>query len=202
MFTGIIQEIGSIEALDVKPSLLSYAVKCSLPFLEGIIEGASVSVDGVCQTVVKKDKDLLFFDAIEETLRCTTLSAFKLHQKVNIERSAKLGDEIGGHLLSGHIFGKGQLASIQDNSYTFLVPLTWIKYFLHKGFIAIDGMSLTLGEIDKIQGLFSVHLIPETLKRTTIGQKKVGDFFNIEIDARTQAIVDTVEAILKDSYLR
>lgn len=191
MFTGIIREIGTITQLMKKGEMLAYAVKLST---QGLETGASVSIDGICQTVVKIDQEGVWFDAIDETLKRTTLGERRVGDRVNIERSAKIGDEIGGHLLSGHISETATLTTIERNVYTFSIPST--KYLFSKGFIAIDGMSLTL--VDVTENSFTVHLIPETLKRTTLGQKGVGDRVNIEFDALTQAAVETVERIAKN----
>jgi riboflavin synthase len=191
MFTGIISAIGAVVDLKVKEGLLHYAV--AFPF-EKIELGASVSIDGVCQTVVRIDQDRVWFDAIEETLKRTTLDTLAVGRKVNIERAAKMGDEIGGHLLSGHIYCTAKLVRIRDNIYTFSMTSNGAKYLFSKGYIAIDGISLTL--VDVWEEGFTVHLIPETLNRTLLGKKKLGDRVNIEIDALTQAAVDTVEKII------
>lgn len=188
MFTGIIRAIGEVAELKKKEGLLQYAVSFPHKDLEC---GASVSIDGVCQTVVKIENGQVWFDAIDETLKRTTFDSLHIGQKVNIERSAKIGDEIGGHLLSGHIYGTALLSHIEGNIYTFTLPPDWMKYLFSKGYIAIDGISLTLVDVEK--GKFTVHLIPETLQRTTLGTKRPGDRVNIEFDALTQAAVETVE---------
>lgn len=191
MFTGIIQTIGTVVEVHKEGNRLHYAL--SFPF-EGLKIGASVSIDGVCQTVVKIEGASVFFDAIDETLARTTLDTLSVGKRVNIERAAKIGDEIGGHLLSGHIFGTVTLENIEQNVYTFTCPPEWMKYLFEKGFIALDGASLTLVEV--AEGHFTVHLIPETLKRTTLGAKKVGERVNVEFDALTQAAVETVERLI------
>ena len=128
----------------------------------------------------------------------TTLNSLTVNQLVNIERAARFGDEIGGHLLSGHIFGKGSIAQIDQGHWKIDCPQEWLKYILEKGFIAIDGVSLTIGRVD-LEGFF-IHLIPETLKTTTFSSKKIGDEVNIELDHQTQAIVDTVERLINQRY--
>ncbi|MCC5832706.1 MAG: riboflavin synthase subunit alpha [Chlamydiales bacterium] len=192
MFTGIIRAIGEVVEFKKQEGLLQYAV--SFPY-EKLECGASVSIDGVCQTVVNIENGRVWFDAIDETLKRTTLDTLHVGRKVNIERAAKFGDEIGGHLLSGHIYGTAKLSNIESNIYTFTLPREWMKYLFSKGYIAIDGISLTLVDVE--EGKFTVHLIPETLQRTTLGTKRLGDRVNIEFDALTQAAVETVEAILK-----
>jgi riboflavin synthase len=138
---------------------------------------------------------------IAETLERTTLKNLAPGQIVNIERSAKIGDEIGGHILSGHIFATAEITQItplgeEQKILTFKAPKILGKYLFPKGYIALNGVSLTLVETD-IEGGFTVHLIPETLRATTFGQSHVGDLVNVEIDSQTQAIVHTVENFLR-----
>lgn len=199
MFTGIVRAVAPIAASESKDHLLRYAVDFPTPFLKGLENGASVSIDGVCQTVVKIEKNWVWFEAIDETLLRTTLGKLKPGTLVNLERSARLGDEIGGHLLSGHVFGMVTLIDIEKNIYTLKCPPEWTKYLFPKGYVALDGMSLTLVLVNRKEGLFTVHLIPETLKQTTLGKKRVGDQINLEFDAMTQAVVDTTERILKSN---
>jgi len=193
MFTGIVQAVASITAIEKKESLLRYAVLFPLHLLADLERGASVSIDGVCQTVVDIQEAQVWFEAIGETLNCTTISHLQIDSKVNLERAAKIGSEIGGHLLSGHIFGQGHIIGIKDNIYSLECSAAWMKYLFSKGFIAVDGISLTLVDVDRHQKCFSVHLIPETLKRTTFGQKKVGSPVNLEFDSVIQAAVETIE---------
>ena len=168
--------------------------------VRGLVHGASVAIDGACLTVTAIDAAHVSFDLMGETLAKTTLGTLKEGNHVNIERSASLGDEIGGHLLSGHIMGTAEIIAIDnsDNNHmvTFRVPQEWMKYIFSKGFIALDGASLTLVDVDKTAGTFTVWLIPETLHITTFGFKKGGDRVNVEIDSRTQTIVDTVAALM------
>lgn len=196
MFTGIVRGIGLIVQTEIKNSILRYAVLFPSELLSGLTRGASVSVDGICQTVVMIDQDQIWFEAIGETLERTTLKEMSKGKSVNLERAAHFGDEIGGHLLSGHIFGTASIISIDHNIYSLLGSAEWMKYLFSKGYIAIDGISLTLVDVDTINKKFTVHLIPETLAHTTLGQKKPGDFVNIEIDSLTQAAVDTVSRLL------
>ncbi|WP_312464295.1 riboflavin synthase subunit alpha, partial [Pantoea endophytica] len=129
----------------------------------------------------------------------TNLGELQVGDVVNIERAAKFSDEIGGHLMSGHIMTTAEICKIiqSENNREIWFKLqdaTQIKYILHKGFVGIDGISLTVGDVTKSK--FCVHLIPETLERTTLGAKKFGHKVNIEIDPHTQAIVETVERVL------
>lgn len=199
MFTGIVTGLGKIAELHPSPGFLRYAVAMDATHLANLQRGASISISGICQTVVDANDRMVWFDAIDETLKKTTLGSLKVGSDVNIERSARIGDEIGGHLLSGHIYGTAEIASIvrEGNNCVvqFKCPPEWTKYLLPKGYIALDGASLTLVDVDKKNGLFTVHLIPETLQRTTFGSKQNGERVNLELDSQTQTIVDTIERI-------
>lgn len=156
----------------------------------------SVAINGTCLTVTRQEGHRLYFDAMQETLRLTTLGDLKPGDETNFERAARIGDEIGGHLLSGHIHTTATIVDIlrPENNVTlwFELPETWAKYiFPPKGYIAINGASLTIGEVEGNR--FNVHLIPETLRATTFGKAtKGGQKVNIEIDSQTQTIVDTL----------
>lgn len=197
MFTGIIRAVCSVATTKHSPNFLQYALEFPPSFLEGLEKGASVSIDGVCQTVVSIENGKVRFDAIDETLKKTTIRNLREGMAVNIERSARFGDEIGGHILSGHIYGTVSIDSIHkyENNHivTFACNPEWMKYLFPKGFVALNGASLTVVDVMRERGLFTVHLIPETLVRTTFGQKQQGDLINIEFDTNTQAIVDTLE---------
>jgi riboflavin synthase len=150
-------------------------------------------------TVTAIEGNRVSFDLIKETLRLTNLGDLKLGSVVNIERAAKFSDEIGGHIMSGHIICTAEISKIftsENNRQIWfkIADAALMKYVLHKGFIGIDGISLTIGEV--VKKSFCVHLIPETLERTTLGKKRLGDKVNIEIDPQTQAVVDTVERVL------
>ena len=141
------------------------------------------------------------FDAIEETLDRTTLGELNQGHMVNVERSLRMGDELGGHILSGHVMTTAKIIGRieRGEGLDLLVenPIQARPYILEKGFIAIDGMSLTIGEVSDES--FALHIIPETLRITTIGGKGVSDNVNIEIDSRTQAVVETVMRNMGDS---
>ncbi len=167
--------------------------------LQGLNAGASVSLDGVCMTVVRTRDNRIIFEAMLETLERTTLGQLAVGHRVNIERSAKMGDEIGGHEVSGHVHGKAMVVRVDRpaNNHVIYVrpPATHFKYIFEKGFVAIDGISLTVVDVDRSQGVFSIHLIPETLRRTTLRGKKAGDFVNIEIEQKTKALVDSGSSV-------
>jgi len=198
MFTGIVQGTGTILSVVEKQSVHTLTIQ--IPNTEHLAIGASVAVDGACLTAVRIDGLNVDFDVIPETLERTTLGSLQADSSVNIERSLKFGDEIGGHLLSGHIMATGLLHSKEQNGegmdFQILVPSDLRKYVMEKGYIAVDGISLTIGSVNN--GVFSLNIIPETLRLTTLGEKMVGDAVNLEIDSTTQAIVSTVERVLEE----
>jgi riboflavin synthase len=199
MFTGITRGTFPITRVERMPGRMSFAVALPPHLLSGLELGASVSIDGVCQTVVAIQEQDVSFDAIDETLRLTTLDQLNVGARVAVERSFRVGDEIGGHEVSGHVIGTGKVIEVRrDNGAHDLrieVPSDWLKYIMPKGFIAVDGSSLTVGAIHD-SGWFEVHLIPETMRLTNLGHKVAGSRVNIELDARTVAIVHTVERVL------
>lgn len=198
MFTGIIQGTAEIIAIDEKTNFRTHTVRLPSGSTKGLEPGASVAHNGCCLTVTKIDGDLISFDLMQETLRLTNLGEVKVGDRVNVERAARFGDEIGGHAMSGHIITTANVVKLNEseNNYQirFEIDPQYTKYIFTKGYIGIDGISLTIGDVEDNQ--FEVNLIPETLQRTTIGSYQIGDRINIEIDPQTQAIVDTVERTL------
>lgn len=201
MYTGITRGTFEVTRVERAPDLMTYEVDLGEALSAGLAPGASVSIDGVCQTVVALRDGRVTFQAIKETLDLTTLGSLTVGERVAVERSARVGDEIGGHDVAGHVVGTGEIVEAlhRDNvcDLRIAVPSGWMRYILAKGFIAVDGSSLTVGEVEPA-GRFSVHLIPETLRLTNLGTKQVGDRVNIELDSRTVAIVETVERILNE----
>lgn len=198
MFTGIVQATCEVLAIDKKPGLNTLAIAMGPDLREGLLLGASVANNGVCLTVTRVDDDRVFFDVMEETLHVTNLGKLSVGSQVNIERSLTFGSEIGGHILSGHIHtvAKVKSVSVTDEHYDLCLTVApdWMKYILYKGFVGVNGCSLTVGKVT--ENSFMLHLIPETLKLTNLGNYAEGDEINIEIDSQTQAIVDTVERVL------
>ena len=199
MFSGIVQGVAPIHSITEKADFRTQVVKLPLEMRKGLAIGASVANNGVCLTVTEINDDLVSFDLMQETLRITNLGALKVGDWVNIERAMQMGAEIGGHILSGHVYCTATISNIiaseNNRQIWFELPNTEVmKYILTKGFVAVDGISLTVGEVRGNQ--FCVNLIPETLQRTLMGQRNLGDRVNIEIDSQTQAIVDTVERYL------
>ncbi len=203
VFTGIIEGTGTVSNVTKSENLTKISVKMPSKFSDDIKMGASVCIDGVCLTVSSINTDELGFDIIMETLNVTTFSNVNKGDIVNIERSMKLGDEIGGHLLSGHVSTTATISKLEtpENNHivTFSTDLETIKYIFPKGYIALNGVSLTVGEVDKINQTFNVYLIPETLRLTNLGEKEVGDKINLEIETQTRNMVDTISEINKES---
>ena len=193
MFTGIVAGTAPIVEIGGDDTVRTFSVDLN-GFDSDLDIGASVSLDGVCMTVVNSDNGIVSFDAIFETLDRTTLSDRKVGDLLNVERSLRLGDELGGHILSGHIIGTAEILKRDEvgDGVDFLIsiPDGCNQFILEKGYIAVDGMSLTVGKCHG-DGFF-LHIIPETLRITSIGSKSVGDLVNIEIDSRTQAVVEAM----------
>lgn len=196
MFTGIVHGCFPVVFLDQKPGLTTFAVEFPLDYIDGLKIGASVAINGTCLTVTKIENNQVWFDAMEETLRKTNIAEIKLGDGVNVERSAKMGDEIGGHVMSGHIIDTAEIVKIDqpENNYvvTFKVAPELMKYVFDKGFIGLDGASLTIVNPNQKDATFDVWLIPETLRLTAYKNRNVGDRVNLELDSRTQVIVDTI----------
>ena len=198
MFTGIVQGKGEIVSIETGNEISTLRIR--VPSTEGLQNGASISIDGVCLTATEFSDDIVSFDVIPETLEKTTLGQLEQGHQVNVERSLRYGDEVGGHLLSGHIIGRGLISKadpVGDGAqYSIMAPPDVRKYIVNKGYVGIDGISLTIGDVSEDR--FDLHLIPETLRLTTIGDKQVGDAVNLEIDSTTMMIVETVERMMKE----
>lgn len=198
MFTGIVQ--GTAEVVDIieRSNFRTHSLIFPSQLVKNLEPGASVAHNGCCLTVTGVSGTTVSFDLMEETLKITNLGLLKTGDRVNIERAARFGDEIGGHQMSGHIICTAEITRVikseNNRQIWFEVPGYLDKYILPKGYIGIDGISLTIGEVSGNR--FNVNLIPETLQRTTIGTRNAGDRVNIEIDPQTQAIVDTVERVM------
>jgi len=201
MFTGIVTAIGMLRAVD-SDGAQRIAVEPPAGFADGIATGASVAVDGACLTLSAIIDGALEFDVIAETLARTTLGERLANGgAVNLERSARLGDEVGGHLLSGHVSAVAEVVAVETGAgaqdLRLRVGEDVITCIFEKGFVALDGISFTVGRTLLETGEFVVHIIPETLARTTIGARQPGDRLNVEIDALTRAIVETVTRIME-----
>lgn len=199
MFTGIINGIATVSSVEGNSVFFTYGIKFTMFLLKKLKTGDSVANNGCCLTVKYIKNNIVFFDVIKETVDCTNLSLLKLGDNINIERSAKFGDEIGGHIISGHVITTAVIIDIflskKNRVICFCINKKYImKYILYKGFISIDGVSLTVGKV--VNNTFYVHLIPETILQTTLGNKKIGDTVNIEVDYYTKLLIDNSEKIL------
>ncbi|PSW05993.1 riboflavin synthase subunit alpha [Photobacterium lipolyticum] len=198
MFTGIVQGTAEVIKIIKKENFQTHVIRMPQGLSDGLTLGASVAHNGCCLTVTGVDDDLVSFDLMQETLKVTNLGLLSAGDSVNVERAAKFGDEIGGHSMSGHIMCtavvKEVVVSENNRQVWFLMPQTQMKYVFTKGYIGIDGISLTIGDV--VDNTFNVNLIPETLQRTNLQWRSVGDAINIEVDPQTQAVVDTVERVL------
>jgi riboflavin synthase len=206
MFTGIVQGVATVLAIADRPGLRTLRLGFPPGFLNGVEVGASVAVDGVCLTVTAFENGLSHaaqawadFDVMQQTLSLTTLGGLREGSRINVERAAREGAEVGGHVLSGHVDFCATVAQIRrpDNNCVlrFEVPAPWMRYVFAKGYIAVNGASLTVAEASHETGgggWFEVWLIPETLRMTTFADKLEGDAVHIEIERATQVMVDTV----------
>ena len=198
MFSGIVQEAGKVIEFVKEKDIYNLSIECSSEFISDLKKGASISVDGVCLTVKDENPEILRFDLVEETIQRPNFQNIKTGDNVNLERSLKMGDEIGGHPVSGHIHGISKVISIdkRDQSWDvkFSIESFMHDYMLHKGYVAINGCSLTVGEVSNES--FMIHLIPETLSITNLFQLQQDSIVNVELDQNTIVIADTVKKYL------
>jgi len=200
MFTGIVQGVATVRAIAAKPGLHTLTLQLPAGFDAELAIGASVACDGVCLSVTERPApDQASFDVMAQTLSLTTLGGLRVGSPLNVERAAKEGAEVGGHPLSGHVDISGHISERRqpENNHVLRValPAPWMRYVFAKGYIGVNGCSLTVAECQRAadgSGWFEVWLIPETLRMTTFGAKQVGDALHIEIDRSTQVVVDTV----------
>lgn len=195
MFTGIVQTQARVAQLNDREQFRQLTVQVAPEYLQHVALGASIAINGCCLTVVAFTADTVSFDIIDETLRLTNLGALTTGDDVNFERSLKVGDEMGGHYVSGHIHCTGTVVKRErstDNLALWIeFPEQFKAYVLAKGFISVNGASLTVGQVESNR--FSLHLIPETLRLTNI---ETADVVNLEFDQQTMTIVETVERVL------
>jgi riboflavin synthase len=183
VFSGIVEELGEVKNISRGGTVFVIKIKAD-KIIEGTKTGDSISVNGVCLTVIKKEEQIITFEAIPETIKITNLGFLRTSDKVNLERSLKMGDRLSGHFVTGHVDCLGIISKkvrIGGNlSFEFSVPVKFLKFILTKGSIAVDGISLTIA--NKKSSAFNVYLIPHTLKNTTLGFKGQSDKVNIEFD--------------------
>lgn len=189
MFSGIIEELGQIRKILKGSRNTILEIKTDI-VLEDTKIGDSIAVNGVCLTVVKKENSSLTFEVMTETLKITNLGSEHLLGKVNLERGLKVGDRLSGHFVTGHVdcIGIIRRKTYINNNLCFeiTVPIGFMRYCIPKGSIAIDGISLTL--VNKRSNIFSIYIIPHTLKNTTLGFKGPSDKVNVEFDILAKKI--------------
>ncbi|QCI27092.1 riboflavin synthase subunit alpha [Buchnera aphidicola] len=205
MFTGIVHGISIVLSILKKKNFLTLKTQFPVCLIKNLKVGASISNNGCCLTVSKIKNCNVYFDIIEETLKKTNFSLLKIGSQINIERSLKYGDEIGGHFILGHIIGTAKILNIMnsDNNKKIFFQVNdskIMKYIFFKGFISIDGISLTIGNV--LKNGFYISFIPETIMSTNIKLKNIGDIVNIEIDYYTQIIIDKLESYININTLK
>ena len=203
VFSGIVEGTAVVSRVTKETGLYRVEIEASPDFSSGLQIGGSVCVDGVCLTASSIESNCLGFDVMMETLDVTTLNNVKENDIVNVERSVKLGDEIGGHLVSGHVSDVVIVSKIEkpENNHviTFQTNSEVIRYIFPKGYVALNGVSLTIGDVNRSDNCFSVYLIPETLRLTNLGSKEVGDSINLEIETQTRNMIDTISVVSKET---
>ncbi len=196
MFTGIVEELGTVVALDLGPESAVLHLRGPL-VVSDATAGASVSVNGVCLTVVDHDEEGFRVDVMAETLRRTSLGALREGDRVNLERAMAASGRFGGHVVQGHVDGTGTILHRTPGDRWEVVqvslPSDLARYVVEKGSITVDGVSLTVSAL--LDGAFEVSLIPTTLALTTLGRKGVGDPVNLEVDV----LAKYVESLLAHS---
>lgn len=204
MFTGIVQTKLPVAEVKSAENFATLVFEFPAALLAGLQIGASVAINGTCLTVRTIDATRVSFDVIAQTLKVTNLGQLNRGSVVNIERAARYGDEIGGHVVSGHVMDQVRVMEVIDSPNNRIIwlerPETLAPYLLDKGFVALNGCSLTIAAVDNKR--FAVHLIPETLDVTVFGRVQTGDRINLEVDSQTQAVVETVQRLLGDPESR
>jgi riboflavin synthase len=185
MFTGIVEELGAIESIEDQAEALRLTVR-GPHVVSDAAPGDSIAVDGCCLTVVSRDGETFTADVMKETLDKTSLGALRPGARVNLERAATLATRMGGHLVQGHVDGVGDIVRRSPSEHWEVVEITLPPglevYLVDKGSVTVDGISLTVVHVDDARRTFTVSLIPETLERTTLGSKGVGEPVNLEVD--------------------
>ncbi|MGV8935486.1 MAG: riboflavin synthase subunit alpha [Allorhizobium sp.] len=198
MYTGIVQAVAPIEKTVRHIGHTQFFVDFPTGLTDDLKIGGSVSIEGVCMTATSISGNMVTFDAMDATLSRTNLSDLKTGDPVNLERSAKPNEENGGHNIAGHIATTAVLTEIstdpQNSFIRFRVPQEWAKYIFSRGYLAVNGASLTVAEAEG--EVFTIYLIPETIRQTTFSRYKPGDRINIEVDHQTMVMVDVMERTL------
>jgi riboflavin synthase len=198
MFTGIVQGTGTIIDINKNNSVLNLNIKVPQPIAKKLTIGDSLALDGVCLTVTRISDVNVSFDVVNETQNRTIIPNYDKNSVINLETSLEFGQQVGGHLVSGHVQTLGTIKEVEIDgeakNILFEIPDGYCKYIFEKGYIAINGCSLTIGKV--VKNTFYVHLIPETLRATNLDNLIYGDTVNLELDQNTITIVDTTERIL------
>jgi len=198
MFTGIVQGTGTIIDINKNNSVLNLNIKVPQPIAKKLTIGDSLALDGVCLTVTRISDVNVSFDVVNETQNRTIISNYDKNSVINLETSLEFGQQVGGHLVSGHVQTLGTIKEVEIDgdakNILFEIPDGYCKYIFEKGYIAINGCSLTIGKV--VKNTFYVHLIPETLRATNLDNLIYGNRVNLELDQNTVTIVDTTERIL------
>jgi|SRR6266496_5677312 riboflavin synthase len=186
MFTGIVEELGTVEALDLLPGDAARLTVNAPLVTEDARHGDSIAVNGCCLTVVETGDGRFTADVMRETLKRTSLGSADKGSRVNLERAVTAHARLGGHIVQGHVDGVGTIASRQPAEHWEDVRIAAapeiLKYVAEKGSIAVDGVSLTVTDVDDATGTFGISLIPTTLELTVLGRNQVGDLVNLEVD--------------------
>ncbi len=203
MYSGIAQAVVPIVSRDPGDGSTRYVLRLPEPLLEGLQVGGSVSVDGVCLTATAIEGGLVSFDVSDGTMEVTNLVDREVGHRVNVERSLRAGDENGGHNVTGHVTGTARVSAINTGAGAMVlrlgIPEAHRRYVFHRGYLAVNGCSLTVAEIDEDSGDVSINLIPETIRQTSFSDYRAGDRINYEIELQTRIMVDTIERCVRQS---
>ena len=195
MFTGIVEEVGTLQRLEGEQGSLQYRISTTTTFVEGVKTGDSISVNGVCLTAYDVQADSFQVDVSMETRECTTFGASVPEDQVNLERSVTPTTRLGGHIVSGHVDGIGRLEAREDQENESVlwisIPEGLSRYIVPKGSVCVDGVSLTVNRVEKNR--YCVTVIPHTLECTTLGYRRVGDEMNIEVDLVARYLAHLIE---------
>ncbi|HPS20312.1 MAG TPA: riboflavin synthase [Candidatus Omnitrophota bacterium] len=199
MFTGIITNIGEVKKMVRTVTGMSVSVKCDAASLDAK-KGDSIAVDGVCLTVTSSEKDIIIFDVVGNTLKKTGLSSLTSGDRVNMECAARMGDKMGGHMVSGHVDGVRAIKEFRKTSNGWILDIAVQggdrSFLVPRGSVTIDGISLTVAEV--YDNFFRVYVIPETIEATTLSSKRVGDRVNVEFDIMAKYAKQREQGVTED----
>ena len=195
MFTGIIEELGKVAAIEKQPDAIRLTIACK-EVLSDLKRGDSISCSGTCLTAIEIDNQGFTADVMLETIRRSSLDGVKVGDPINLERAMNAATRFGGHIVQGHVDGVGEFVSREKSDnwdwVKIRLPKELMKYVVHKGSITLDGISLTVNDIDG--DVIALSLIPETLRVTTLGYKKPGDKINVEADVLAKHVEKLMES--------